>query len=132
MNRTIRSLEIWSHRGSPGDRYSDAYAARAALAYGARYGIEEQDRLVYVYLPPDWYRRRRDDETARREALKARRELEVALTIQRARLDEHPTGVQPIDLGWALRNACRYTEQQLLSDETPLQLEDLDILEVLQ
>lgn len=52
VHATIRSLECWSNYGCAGDRTSDAYAARAALARGCRYGLASaMGRLLYVFLP---------------------------------------------------------------------------------
>lgn len=47
---TVRSLECWSNHGCAGDRFSDAYAARAALAAGCRYGLNRFGRLVFVFI----------------------------------------------------------------------------------
>lgn len=50
QDTTIRSLECWSNHGCAGDRLSDAYAARAALAYGGRYGLNRFGRLIFVFV----------------------------------------------------------------------------------
>lgn len=48
---SVRELSCWSSHGCAGERDSDAFYARAALAAKCRFGLNRLGKLIFVFLP---------------------------------------------------------------------------------